>query len=321
MKAAYINRVGDAGEIQFGELPIPELHEDDVLIKVKAVSVNNVDTFVRSGGFKTNLTFPFVIGRDAVGEVLESGSQVTQFHAGQLVWTNSMGYDGRQGITSEFAAIPAERLNAVPDGVDPIQLIAAVHSAATAVILLQHHLQLESGQKVLVEGAAGHVGTKLIQVAHTMGARVLTTSNPNDFDNLKRLGSDKTLDYHGNWQTSASGVDVIVDTSGKVALQENVNLLALGGKIGMITTPADVNATFDSRSFYTSDKQLIGFVISHAELPQLQAAAKVLNDQFAQGNLLDDQVLVKPLSFAREAHELLQTGGVKEKLVLVPDGK
>ncbi len=82
MKAAYITQNGSAKDIIIGDLPKPQIAEDEVLIKVNAVSVNHVDTFVRSGSFETDTSFPFVIGRDAVGEVVETGANVTGFSEG-----------------------------------------------------------------------------------------------------------------------------------------------------------------------------------------------------------------------------------------------
>jgi len=324
MQAAYIRKTGSFDEIQVGELPVPQISDTEVLIKVQAVAVNHVDTFVRSGGFKTELNYPAVIGRDAVGTIVTVGAQVDQFQVGQLVWTNSMGYAGRPGITSAFAAIPAARLFHVPAGVAPKQLVGAVHSAATAVILLQSILQVQPGETVLIEGAAGHVGTKLVQVAAAMQAQVLTTANPRDFDRLRAIGGIKCFDYHADFaslvaQARPSGVATIVDTSGKVPLATNLALLGLGGRIGLITAPVTNQFTFDVRQFYTQQQAIRGFVISHATLAQLQAAGKVLNQLMAQGKLLDDQLEVLPFSQAARAHQLLEEGQTKAKIVLIPD--
>ena len=146
MKAVYVYEQGDPSVIQIGDLPVPEVIPKTVLIKVLAVSVNYVDTFIRSGLYQTQLPQPYILGRDAVGEVVSVGDDVSQFAAGDLVWTNSMGYDSRQGVTSEYALIPAERLFSVPEGADPVRLIGAVHSAATAAIVLQDIMQLARGQ-------------------------------------------------------------------------------------------------------------------------------------------------------------------------------
>lgn len=321
MQAAYITQNGEAKDIKIGELPKPEITNDEVLIKVNAVAVNHVDTFVRSGSFKTDTNFPFVIGRDAVGQVEEVGADVTGFSKGNWVWTNSMGYAGRQGVTSEYAAIPAARLFHVPEHVEPTQLVAAVHSAATAAIVLTKVFGAVSGASILVEGAAGHVGTKFVQMAHIMGLKVVTTSNTSDFDLLDRLGSDQCLNYDKSLKKQLSKaeiqrVDYVVDTSGQVQLQDNLRALKPGGKVCLITAPKSNQFSFDVRQFYTQSKTISGFVISNALLDQIQDAAKFINRLMADGYLLEDPVLEKSYEDAEWAHKKLEKNAKKKKILL-----
>lgn len=321
MRAAYITENGEAKDIKVGDLPKPEISTDEVLIKVNAVSVNHVDTFVRSGSFKTETNFPFVIGRDAVGRVEEVGSAVTGFSKGNWVWTNSMGYAGRQGVTSEYAAIPATRLFHVPENVEPTQLVASVHSSATAAIVLTKVFGAVSGSSILVEGAAGHVGTKFVQMAHVMGLKVVTTSNSNDFDLLDRLGSDQCLDYEKSLKKQLAKADIqkvdyVVDTSGQVPLQDNLQALNPGGTVCLITAPKNNKFAFDVRKFYTQSKTISGFVISNAPLDQIQDAAKFINRLMADGYLLEDSVLVKSYEDAAWAHKKLERNSKKKKILL-----
>ena len=314
MKAAFIKQTGSFKEIQVGDLPMPKTKADEVLVRVIAVSVNYVDTFVRGGGFKTKMNFPFVIGRDAVGEVAETNNG---FVKGQLVWTNSMGYDGRTGTTSEFVAIPKDRLFIAPK-VDPIKLVASVHSSATAAIILKDILEINKGKKILIEGGAGHVGRKLVELANLEGLIVSTTSNQKDFAKLKQLGSKNCFDYHQPVAEIADKFDYIIDTSGKVSLQTNLDKLNLFGQIGLITAPKDNNFNFNVRQMYTQSQSIKGFVISHASLSQIQTSAKLLNQYFAQGKLLDEEILSLPITQAQHAHELLEQH-IKAKLVLTVD--
>ncbi len=313
MKAAYIEKNGPASTIKIGQLPVPELKTDEILVKVKAVSVNFVDTFVRAGSFKTKQAFPFVIGRDAVGTVSAIGKDTSDFQIGDLVWTNSMGYDGRMGTSSEFVAVPAKRLFRAPE-VDPVKLVASVHSSATAAIVLSDVLQVKSDQQILIEGGAGHVGTKFIELAKSLGLEVTTTSNPNDFEKLQQLGTDKTFDYHKSIQGS---YDYIVDTSGKVNLQDNLDHLNLYGKIALITAPKDNQFNFRVRQMYTKSQSINGFVISHATLSQIQSAGKILNDNFEAGRLLTDEIIKMPLDQAAKAHQLLENQQTKGKRIVL----
>lgn len=306
MKAAFIRKVGSCDEIQIGDLPMPVVQKDEVLIKVKAVSVNHVDTFVRSGEFATKMSFPFIIGRDAIGTVVKLGANVENFAIDDQVWTNSMGYEGRQGVSSEFASISAERLFKIPIGVDEYQLLASVHSSATAAILLNSVLQVKPGQNILIEGGAGHVGKKLVTIAKQNNLTVSTTSNQRDFDNLKNLGVTQTGDYNQPISALNNQFDFIVDTSGKIGLQENIKQLKVLGKIGLITSPKDNLTKFNASKFYTTSKSILGFVISHASLEQLQEAGSVINDLFRRGLLLDDDLKILPISKAKEAHKMLE---------------
>ncbi|MGF2385689.1 alcohol dehydrogenase catalytic domain-containing protein [Lentilactobacillus otakiensis] len=321
MQAAYITENGEAKDIKVGDLPKPEISKEEVLIKVNAVSVNHVDTFVRSGSFKTETNFPFVIGRDAVGQVEEVGADVTGFSKGNWVWTNSMGYAGRQGVTSEYAAIPATRLFHVPEKVEPTQLVASVHSSATAAIVLTKVFGAVSGSSILVEGAAGHVGTKFVQMAHVMGLKVVTTSNSSDFDLLDRLGSDERLDYGKSLKKQLAKADIqkvdyVVDTSGQVPLQDNLQALNPGGTVCLITAPKNNKFSFDVRKFYTQSKTISGFVISNAPLDQIQDAAKFINRLMADGYLLEDSVLEKSYEDAAWAHKKLEKNSKKKKILL-----
>lgn len=159
MKAAFIKEFGDAEHIVYGEMDGPIFGSNDVLVKTICTSVNNIDTFICSGRYQTKIPFPFCVGRDLVGTVCETGSCVVGFSGGDVVWTNSMGYDGRQGVTSEYISVPAERLYHLPKGIDPELAVASVHSAATAAILLGKIANAKIGDSILIHGAAGHQRT------------------------------------------------------------------------------------------------------------------------------------------------------------------
>lgn len=320
MKAAYIPVTGSTSEICWGDLPVPVPKDNEVLIKVEAVAVNYVDTFVRSGLYKTELSFPFILGRDAIGTIIQVGKYVQKFKIGDRVWTNSMGYEGRQGVTSQLASIPEERAFLAPEQANPYQLIGAVHSATTAQIALQDVMNLKSGQWILIEGAAGQVGQKFVYLANKMGAHIVTTSHPRHFQDLVKLGAQQTFSYHdekllehlGNLKPT--GFDHIVDTSGQVALQDNLDLLGLHGTLTMITKPK--NSDWNPQAFYMKSQSIKGFVISQASLEQLQDAATILNEYFVQGHLLEKNIRLLPASQAQSAHELLETKAEKNKIVL-----
>lgn len=304
MKAAFIKELGDAEHIIYGEMDEPILGGADVLVKTISTSVNNIDTFIRSGRYRTKIPFPFCLGRDMVGIVCETGSCVDGFSVGDVVWTNSMGYDGRQGVTSEYVSVPAERLYHLPKGIDPGRAVASVHPAATAAILLEKIANAKIGDSILIHGAAGHVGSKLVCIANQMGLFITTSSSSEDFPKLKALGADNMICYKDltDLVFPENGFDIIVDTSGKVSLNHSIKNLGKGGKILMITpAPAE---QIDTWMLYTKRGSILGYVISQATLEELGDAAKIINAGFERGLLLDDAIETLSMSEAAEAHLL-----------------
>lgn len=132
MLAAYVNELGPAENIRYGELPVPPVGPTDVLVRVEAVAANPVDAYIRAGTWRTPTPFPFVIGRDLVGTVAEAGPGAAGFSPGQRVWCNSLGHGGRQGSFAGYATVPADRLYHLPDGADPVGAASLLHPAATA---------------------------------------------------------------------------------------------------------------------------------------------------------------------------------------------
>src|SRR5262245_49597888 len=117
MRAAFVERLGPPDNIRYGELPSPSPGPAEVLVDVLATTVNPVDTFVRSGMFRTEVTLPLVLSRDLVGTVAVAANG---FAEGEPVWSNSLGHAGRQGAAAAQAAVEADRLYRLPSGVDPI---------------------------------------------------------------------------------------------------------------------------------------------------------------------------------------------------------
>ncbi|MDN5856242.1 MAG: alcohol dehydrogenase catalytic domain-containing protein, partial [Actinomycetia bacterium] len=181
MTAAYVEALGPAESVRVGEISVPTLGPTDALVEVEATVVNPVDTLVRSGRFATRTPFPFVIGRDLVGTVVEAGEGIG--HAvGDRVWCNSLGHDGRQGAFAQYAVVAADRLYRLPDGVDPTTALAVAHPAVTAYLAWFQHAGVRAGETVYVGGAAGNVGRAALAMAKYAGTRVVASAGPPDRD-------------------------------------------------------------------------------------------------------------------------------------------
>jgi NADPH:quinone reductase-like Zn-dependent oxidoreductase len=319
-RAAYITRLGPPEEIRWGELPGPVAGPEDVIVRTLAVAVNPVDTFVRSGRYATPTPFPFVVGRDLVGEVVRPGPG---FSAGDRVWCNSLGHGGRQGSFAEHVAVPADRLYRLPDGAGAEESVAVLHPAATAYLALFRHARLRLGETVYVAGAAGNVGDALVRLATAAGARVIASARPEDEERVRSAGAVAVCDYRGPSlparlrEAAPDGVDVHVDTSGRHDLAAAVDLLARGGRV-VLLAGTDARATLPVGPLYVKDGRLLGFVISNAPVADLAEAARAINALLAAGALPARIAGVLPLREAAEAHRRLESGTVRGRLVLRP---
>lgn len=311
--AAYVTSLGDSSEIKVGQLPDPEPGPREVLVKVSAVTVNHVDTFIRSGAYPTALSYPFVIGRDLVGTVVSS--PVDRFAPGDRVWCNSLGHDGRQGSFAEYCAVPEERLYRLPDGVSD-DAVAVLHTAATAYLGLFEHAGAGYGETIAVLGAAGGVGSAVVQLASTAGLRVVATARAEDAEWCRECGADEVFDYSDpDLYRKLPVVDLLWDNAGKHDLVSAVPLLSRGGRIvamaGMESKP-----TLPIGELYTRDASIRGFAISNAGVTALGSAARVINRGLSTGILRPRIGTRLPLASAAEAHRLQESGEARGRIVL-----
>ncbi|GAA1860647.1 NADPH:quinone reductase [Brevibacterium marinum] len=348
MKAAFVNRLGGVEEIRYGDLPEPVPGPTDCLVEVAAVSLNPVDTFVRSGRFSTAVPLPFILGRDLVGTVV-SAPPGTSLARGQTVWCDSLGYEGRQGSYAELAVVPADRLYPAPSGIeahstDAHRLVALAHPATTAWLGWFEHGRLVPGDTVFVGGGAGNVGNAAIRLAAAAGARIVASSHSRDFDTVRAAGAEVVLDYRDPDLPAAcaraapEGFDLVWDTSGHHDGEFLAEATAPGARV-LITASAAPNTEVPLGRLYTKDVSLIGFVMSRTTADQLARAAKGLtpflrpraagpltrtDKTSATGTVSSAGALttaiaeVLPLSEAARAHRMMETGEIRGRVVLTP---
>jgi NADPH:quinone reductase-like Zn-dependent oxidoreductase len=322
MRAAFITGTGPSEAIEVGELPAPVPGPTDVLVQVELVAANPVDTYIRSGKYHTLLPLPFIVGRDLVGTVLSTGPG-TGFAPGQRVWCNSLGHDGRQGSFAQFAAVPADRLYRLPDGVDPAQVVAVAHPAATAYLGWFVHAQLRAGETVYVGGAAGNVGAAAVAIARQAGAYVIAGARRQDHDACRANGATVTVDFNDPQLRDAlraavpGGIDVFWDASGHHDFDLVAEIMKADGRV-LLTAAANARPPLPASALYTRDISLHGFVISRARSTDLSAAAALINTLVPQGVLTAQICAELPLSATAEVHRRLEAGEVKGRVVLRP---
>ncbi|WP_238589386.1 zinc-binding dehydrogenase [Pseudonocardia sp. HH130629-09] len=293
----------------------------DVVIEAAASTVNHVDLFVRSGAYRTRTPFPFVIGRDVVGTVVDAGDAVSTFAVGDRVWCNSAGYDGRQGTYSEYVTVTVDRVYPVPDGVSPDDVAPVVHAGATAAIGLFREAALGAGETVFVAGAGGAVGGAVVQLAVAAGARVVATAAREDEDWCTALGADAVLPYDADDLTdrllaaAPGGFDVWWDNSGQNDFALSLPLLRLRGRVvvmsGLRATP-----TIPIGQLYLRDTSLRGFAISNASVPDLADAAARINAALAADSLRSRIGATFTLADAAKAHTVMEEGSVRGRILV-----
>jgi NADPH:quinone reductase-like Zn-dependent oxidoreductase len=313
MRAAYIERLGPAENIRYGELPPPLPGPDDVLVDVEVSTVNHVDTFVRSGAWRTPIEFPFVIGRDLVGTVAAVGPATDGFTVGDRVWCNSLGHGGRQGAAAEQAVVPAGRLYHLPHRVAPADAVAVAHSATTAYLALFTHGRTRPGETVVVLGAAGCVGSAAVVMAAEAGAWVIAVASAEDAQRCWDLGAAEVIDYRDPdlvqriRSCSPYGVDVYIDTSASNDLVAAVDLLAKRGRI-VLLAGMNTRSVLPVGPFYLKDCSIHGFAISQSTVDELAEAARCVNRLLANGRLRPRDITTLPLRAAGEAHRRTEAG-------------
>jgi NADPH:quinone reductase-like Zn-dependent oxidoreductase len=322
MKAAYLLELGTPDVIRYGELDDPAPGPTDVLVDVVATTVNPVDTFVRSGLFRTPLPMPFVVGRDLAGVVAAAGPGAAGFAPGDAVWCGSLGHAGRQGAAAQRAVVPVERLYRLPPGVAPETAVTVAHPASTAYLALFTHGRLRAGETVVVAGAAGNVGAALVVLAAQAGARVVATAAASDAGYCASLGADAVLDYRAAdlaarlRRACPDGADLYLDTSGRNELEAVLELLAFRGRV-VILSGAGSRPVLPAAALYMRDLTVTGFVISHASAAELAQAAAAVNRLLAAGRLRPRATVELPLSATAEAHRMLERGELHGRRVVL----
>jgi len=316
VRAAFVRELGPTSNIVVDDLSIVGPGVNEVLVRVEAVCVNPVDTFVRSGGFDTALPLPLVLGRDLVGEVVRAPS-FSQFQPGDRVWANTLGHDGRQGSSSSLAVVGVDRLYRVPKDVSASDIVALAHPATTAALAWFEHANLRKNMRVFVGGAGGNVGRAGVAIARWVGADVVASAGKNDLAHLEADGI-AAIDYAAPdlaEQASADGLfDIVWDTSGHMAWSDISALTDIGATV--LVTAAGNPTQIDWRPLYTRDVTIASFVHSRASAHQMARAASIVNRGASEGWLVPNIAEFTTLDAARQVHERMESGQVRGRIVL-----
>src|SRR6266513_606746 len=240
MKAFILDRYGSADRVRAGEVPDPELREDDVLVQIHAAGVNLLDSKIRNGEFKLILPYrlPLILGHDVAGVVVRVGSRVRRFKPGDEVYARPA--DGRIGAFAEFSAIKEDDVAVKPKALTMEEAASIPLVGLTAWQALIERAHLKKGQKVLIHAGSGGVGTFAIQLAKHVGATVATTTSAANADLVRSLGADVAIDYKKeDFADVLRDYDVVLNSLAKVTLEKSLRVLKPGGQLISISGPPD----------------------------------------------------------------------------------
>ena len=332
MKAAFIRETGTPSVIEFDDLPTPTPRANEVLVKVGAVLVNPIDTYIRAGAVAMASRFPYIIGCDLAGTVVQVGSEVKRFAIGDRVWGSNQGLFGRQGTFAEFASVDERWLYRTPKGMKDEEAAAGALVGLTAHMGLFQHADLHPGEVVFVNGGAGGVGSCVVQLAKATGAFVVTTGGSDESLQIcKKLGADLALNYRTPnvddqlraFSLPHGGIQLWIETQREPTLDRTISLMAPRGRI-VLMAGRQARPELPVGPFYVKDLRLIGFAMFNGTPEEQRQAADGLNALYELNRWRPQVAMTLPLSDAAKAHQIQEDntlnkqGSLRGKIVLIP---
>ncbi len=312
MKAVQLAKHGDPEVLQVQEVPDPTPGPEDVLIEVKATTVNRLDLFQRAGTRPVPL-LPFTPGLEAAGIVLQDANG---FHKGEHVLTdNALGAKGGGGYAGKIAA-PASDLVRIPMSVPFEQAVAAGLAASTAWGGLFDLGQLKAGERVLIWAGSSGVGTLAIQLAKHAGAYVITTASSSErADTLYKLGADRVINHReqdlAKTLQDAGGVNLVIELVGST-LQTSISAAKQDGRIILIGNLGGKDATVDTQVWRLKRVHVIGGGMVHTSTQNMRQLLQLIAEKAVTPVI----ARTLPVEQAAEAHRLLASGEPQGKIVL-----
>ena len=322
MKAIRVNEHGGPEVLAFVDVDTPCIGEGEVLLKIESAGINFIDTYQRSGLYQIPL--PSTLGLEAAGTVVETGANVTGLNIGDRV-----AYTNVAGAYAEFAAVPADKLVAIPDGVSFDQGAAAMLQGCTAHYLCMSTYQVKAGDRCLIHAAAGGVGLLLIQMVKMLGGFVIGTVSTEAKAELARdAGADEVIlyteqDFHSEVMrmTDGAGVNVAYDSVGDATFAKSIDCLARFGHMVLYGNASGPVTEFNPTtlgpkgSLFLTRPTLFDYLASREDLEW--RSGDVLT-WIKGGTLKLRAEHFYPLAEAKAAHQALEGRQTTGKVILKP---
>jgi NADPH2:quinone reductase len=319
MKAIRVREFGGPEVLQLEEVPTPQAGSGQVLVRMHAIGINPVETYIRAGTYARLPALPYTPGNDGAGIIEQVGDSVTDFKPGDRVYTAG----SVTGAYAEFALCRSDQVHCLPQNVPFDQGAAVGTPYATAYRGMLQRAEARPGESVLVHGASGGVGLAAVQLARARGLRVLGTVGSDEGRKLAlEQGAHEVFDHHAPEHfddvmkaTGGRGVDVIVELLANVNLGKDLKILAKGGRVAIIGSRGRVE--IDPRDTMQRDVDLRGMVLPNTPPADMASIHAALVAGLENGTL--HPVIGKefPLSEAAQAHRAIMAQGALGKIVLV----
>ncbi|GAA4655700.1 quinone oxidoreductase family protein [Arthrobacter cryoconiti] len=315
MRAAQITRFGDWQAVKVADVPVPVPRASEVLVRVAASSINSVDVSHREGQLKilTGRRIPQGLGIDLVGTVESVGTAVRGFSPGERVWGIRAGASGMKnetGLTADFAVVDARRLSRAPESLGDVEAASLVVGGYTALRALKDVARLQPGERVLIRGGTGGVGSAAIQIAAALGARVAVLASASTDRIVRDLGAIDFFDYSTATPASVGKVDVLMDTVGTGLLSWRRTLAPNGRMVGVAFDSLAGLASIGVSSVFASRR--IQTFAGQPPAGSLEALGEFLDANGIRGLVH----AIYPIEEIAEAHRVFSAGRVRGKIVI-----
>lgn len=237
MKAAQITKYSKKITAEVNDIPVPEISDNEVLVKVKVAAVNPVELLIITGSVKLvqDYAFPLILGNELTGVIEKVGKNVREFKIGDAIYSRLP--LEKIGAFAEYAAINADAIWHLPANLDFVTGAAAPLTGLTAYQGLHEELAAKAGETVFIPGGSGSFGQMAIPIAKAMGLKVIISGNPQARERTRAAGADQYLDYTTeNYWDLLSDVDYVIDTLGPNEFDHELSIIKAGGRLLSLRT-------------------------------------------------------------------------------------
>lgn len=320
MRAIRVAELGNPDVLKVEQVPTPEPASDEVLIEIKAIGVNPVDTYIRSGYQGYNPTVPYTPGYDAAGVVVGVGDKVNSFDVGARVYLSG----AIDGTYAEFALCKVNQINPIPDHMTFAEGACLFVAYVTAYRGLVQRAKAITGETVLIHGASGAVGIAAIQFAKLLGCRVIASAGTKEGQRLAaEQGADLVVDHNDSDHyssimdyTEAAGVHIILEMMAHLNLANDLKILAAKGRVVIVGSRDTIE--INPRDTMACDGEILGMSLMNISESEQIEIHKAIADGIHSKKLKPIIRCELPLEEAALAHIKMMEPGALGKIILIP---